>query len=101
MLVRTQVLFDEDTLRKLKVAAKKQERSVSDLVRELVESGLENQQQQELQQLEAALGQLRQIREANAAKYGEVEPDLLEKVREERGREIEDLLWNSSSSTQG
>ncbi len=93
MLVRTQVLFDEDTLRKLKAVAEAQGRSVSDLVRELVESGLERQRQQELQQFEALLGKLRQIREENAAKYGEVEPDLLEKVREERSQELGELLW--------
>ncbi|GAP10194.1 ribbon-helix-helix protein, copG family [Bellilinea caldifistulae] len=93
MLVRTQVLFDEDTLRKLKAAAEEQGRSVSDLVRQLVESGLEHQRQQELQQFEALLGKLRQIREENAAKYGEVETDLLEKVREERSRELGELLW--------
>ncbi len=100
MLLRTQVLFDEDTLRKLKAAAEEQGRSVSDLVRELVESGLESRRQQEMQRFEAVLEQLRQIREANAAKYGEVEPDLLEKVREERDREMEELLWGSSSLTQ-
>jgi metal-responsive CopG/Arc/MetJ family transcriptional regulator len=93
MLIRTQVLFDEDTLRKLKAAAEEQGRSVSDLVRELVESGLERQRQQELQQFEVLLGKLRQIREENAAKYGEVDPDLLEKVREERSRELGELLW--------
>jgi metal-responsive CopG/Arc/MetJ family transcriptional regulator len=97
MLVRTQVLFDENTLRKLKAAAEEQGRSVSDLVRELVESGLERQRQQELQRFEALLQRLRQIRESNAAKYGEVDADLLERIREERSREQEDVLWGSSS----
>lgn len=97
MLVRTQVLFDENTLRKLKAAAEEQGRSVSDLVRELVESGLERQRQQELQRFEALLQRLRQIRESTAAKYGEVDADLLERIREERSREQEDVLWGSSS----
>jgi predicted DNA-binding protein len=97
MLVRTQLLLEEDMLRKLKSAAEKQGRSVSDLVRELVENGLERQRQQELQQFETQLDKLRQIREENAAKYGEAAPDLLEKAREERNRELGELLWGSSS----
>lgn len=48
VLVRTQVLFDKDTLRESKAAAKEQERNVSDLVQELVQRGLESQRQQEL-----------------------------------------------------
>ena len=88
MLVRVQVLFDEETLRSLQAAAEEQGRSVSDLVRELVENGLEHQPQQELVRLEASLAKLCQIREENAAKYGEADPDLLEKVREERSREL-------------
>ncbi|GAB4473004.1 MAG: hypothetical protein Kow0088_07970 [Anaerolineales bacterium] len=97
MLVRTQVLFDEDTLRKLKAAAEEQGRSVSDLVRELVESGLERQRQQELQKFDALLDKLRQIREENAVKYGEVPPDFFEQMREERTREMDELLWGPSS----
>ncbi len=97
MLIRTQVLFHEDTLRKLKAAAEEQGRSVSDLVRELVESGLERQRQQELQQFDALLDKLRQIREENAAKYGELPPDFLEQIREERTREMDELLWGPSS----
>jgi plasmid stability protein len=96
MLIRTQVLFDEETLRKLKAAAEEQGRSVSDLVRELVGSGLERQRQQELEQFDATLKKLRQIRERNAAQYGEPDPDLLQKVREERSRELEEL-WGLSS----
>ena len=61
MLVRIQVLFDEETLRSLQAAAEEQGRSVSDLVRELVENGLEHQPQQELVRLEASLAKLRQI----------------------------------------
>ncbi len=97
MLIRTQVLFEEETLQKLKAAAEAQGRSVSDFVRELVESGLEHQRQQELQQFEALLDKLRQIREENVARFGEVEPDLLEKVREERSGEIEQWLSGTSS----
>jgi len=97
MLVRTQVLFDEDTLRKLKAAAEEQQRSLSDLVRELVKIGLEHQRRQELERFEAVMEKLRQIREANAARYGEVPPDLLEQIREERAREIEERLWSPLS----
>jgi len=93
MLVRTQLLLEKDMLQKLKAVAEKQGRSVSDLVRELVENGLERQRQQELQQFETQLDKLRQIREENAAKYGEAVPDLLEKVREERSEELGELLW--------
>lgn len=97
MLVRTQVLFDEDTLRKLKAAAEEQQRSLSDLVRELVKIGLEHQRRQELERFEAVMEKLRQIREANAARYGEVPSDLLEQIREERTREIEERLWGPLS----
>ncbi|NPV87891.1 MAG: ribbon-helix-helix protein, CopG family [Anaerolineae bacterium] len=96
MFIRTQVLFDEETLHKLKAAAKEQKRSVSDLVRQLVESGLERQRQEELRRFEELLAELRQIRESNAATYGAPPPDLLQKVREERARELEEL-WKLSS----
>ncbi len=74
MLIRTQVLFDEETLRKLKAAAEEQGRSVSDLVRELVGSGLERQRQQELEQFDALLDKLRQIREEKRCKVRRTSP---------------------------
>jgi plasmid stability protein len=71
MLVHIQVLFDEETLRSLQVAAEEQGRSVSDLVRELVENGLEHQRQQELVRLEESSAKLRQIREERSRELGE------------------------------
>lgn len=96
-LVRTQILLDSDTLSQLKTLAERQGRSVSELVRELIQSGLEKQQVEELQRISALLKEFQQIRAEVAAKPAEIPLDILERTRAERQQELGDGLWGLSS----
>lgn len=95
-LYRAQILLEKEQHQALAEIAENQERSISDLVREIVNGYLaEQQNEQQLQKELEALEKLRQIREKNKRLYGVYEGDLVAEVREERQRQINRVLgWD-------
>ena len=87
---RTQILLEPGQHRALADLARRQGRSLSDLIREIVEQHLDEQDcrarlQQELQALQA----LEQIRHRVQAEHGMCAGDLLAQVRDEREQDME------------
>ena len=89
-LQQVQVLLERTQRRALTQIAKREGRSVSAVLRELVQRGLA-QRANERQQWREALGQLRKIRQANQA-HGVYPGDLVAEARAERSNQVE-ALW--------
>lgn len=86
MLVRTQIMLEEEKWRKLKRMAKKKGKSISALVRESVDHYLEEQQRIEDEKFIALLKQWQQVRESMPLYEG----DLVDEMRQERAHEMEE-----------
>ena len=89
-LQRVQVLLERTQRRMLTQVAKREGRSVSAVLREMIQRGLA-QRAHERQQWRDALAQLRNIRRANQA-HGVYQGDLVGEVRAERIEQLE-VLW--------
>ncbi len=89
-LQRVQVLLERAQRRALAQIAKREGRSVSAVLRELIERGLA-QKADERQQWREALANLRKIRQANHAR-GIYQGDLVAEARAERETQIE-AVW--------
>lgn len=84
-LYRTQILLEPEQHEALVKIAKQENRSVSDLVRELVEHYVaERSAEARKAQVRQTLAELKQFREAMAERYGVYEGDLVAEVRAER-----------------
>ncbi len=92
-LERVQVLLERAQRRALVRIAKREGRSVSAVLRELVQRGLA-ERAQEQQQWRNALAQLKEIRRANQAR-GVYPGDLVAEARAERAKQLE-ALWPKS-----
>jgi hypothetical protein len=95
-LYRAQILLEPRQHRALAKAAEQQNRSVSELVREILnawmeEHALEVRKQQDLETLDS----LRQMRLHLQEKQGVYQGDLLNEIREEREQE-NDAVWGSN-----
>ena len=93
-LERVQILLEAKQRRALARIAKREGRSVSDVLREMVELGLE-QRLQKSEQWKQALRRLRQVREANQLR-GMYKGDLVAEARAERDQQNE-AVWHKSS----
>ena len=87
--VRVQILLTDEQREQLREIARQEGRSVSEVVRELVERYLEERRQNELEEFQKAMAQLAEIRE----KMPMLPENFLEEIREERAKEQEELLW--------
>lgn len=89
---RAQILLEPDQHRKLRQIAERQGRSISDLAREIVSSGL--QAMAEAEEASSARWvevqrRLRVIRDAAHARKGVYQGDLVGEIRAERGEELD------------
>ncbi|MCX8061787.1 MAG: hypothetical protein N3D16_04330 [Anaerolineales bacterium] len=98
-LVRMQMMIEKQDQIKLQQIARTQGTSVSEILRKLVKTYLDEQHRAEVERFQAMLEQVEEIRQRNAARYGVYSGDLLRAVREEHERE-KDEQWQSLSSTQ-
>ena len=82
---RAQILLEPDQHKLLAEAARQGERSISDLVREIVQEWALRQEGAGVwEKRSRALERLRQIRESMAKEYGIYQGDLIEEIREEQ-----------------
>lgn len=95
-LMRAQVLLDSEDFQRLRAMAQEQGNSLSEIVREAVLRFLEEQERLKQEEFLKTLEDMRQIREKNASRYGTYHGDLVNEVRREREREIEDV-WQQWS----
>jgi hypothetical protein len=93
-LERVQILLEAKQRRALVRIAKREGRSVSDILREMVELGLE-QRTQKSEKWKQALRRLRQVRAANQPR-GLYTGNLVAEARAERDRQNE-AVWRKSS----
>jgi len=90
---RAQILLDPEQHAALAEAARREERSISDLMREIVDHWLSQQDEQRLwEQRMQALERLNQIRERIQQENGVYHGDLLEEARAERDEDF-DRIW--------
>ena len=90
---RAQILLEPEQHAALAETARREERSISDLMREIVDHWLSQQDEQRLwEQRMQALERLNQIRERIQQEYGVYHGDLLEEARAERDEDF-DRVW--------
>jgi hypothetical protein len=90
-LQRVQVLLDSKQRQMLRTIARREKRSMSAVLREMIDRGFA-QREADKQQWKQALAELNKLREANPPYMG----DLLNEVRSERDEQIE-KIWRASS----
>jgi predicted DNA-binding protein len=89
-LYRTQILLEPEQHRFLARIAEREDRSLSEVVREIIRAYLNEQQEKDQAQKELeALQRLREIREESLQRYGVFTGDMLQQIREERDQEIQ------------
>jgi len=93
-LQRVQILLESTQRRALAKIAKREKKSTSAVLREIVDRGLERAIHQDLRWREA-LGELRRIRAMNL-KRGVHHRNFVAEARAERGRQME-RAWRKSS----
>ena len=91
-LQRVQVLLDSKQRQMLRTIARREKRSMSAVLREILDRGLA-QREADKHQWKRALSQLQKLREASQVVY---EGNLLNEAREERERQLEEI-WHRSS----
>lgn len=89
-LYRAQILIEQEQHQTLVEMAENQDKSISQIVREILQRYLreferENQLKQELTALEKLVSNRKQLQQ----QYGFLNEDLLEELREERQQELE------------
>jgi hypothetical protein len=91
---RSQLLLEPEQHQKMREIAEREGRSISDVARGLIESGLERMAKDEQARFErnaAALDGLREIREAAQGRYGIYAGDLLSEVRAQREEALDKI----------
>jgi len=91
-LQRVQVLLDSKQRQMLRTIARREKRSVSAVLREMIDRGFA-QREADKQQWKQALSQLQELREASQTVY---EGDPVNEARTERERQVEGI-WHRSS----
>ncbi|MFU8772818.1 MAG: hypothetical protein ACNA8H_10420 [Anaerolineales bacterium] len=92
---RAQILLEPEQHQSLKNIAKKENKSLSEVAREVIRIGLdarENQADILWSKREEALNRLNKIREEVYQKYGTYKGDLIAEVRAERERQFNGLI---------
>jgi predicted DNA-binding protein len=96
-LYRTQILLEPEQHKKLKEIAQVEDRSVSDLLRELVRNYLEELEHDAAKQRKLhALAQLVQTQQVLRERYGVYDGDLIAELRDERDEDNE-RVWRGES----
>ena len=86
---RAQILLEPEQHQALADLAAERQESISHVVREIVEAYLvDHDRQAKSRRFNEALEVLREIREENLARFGMIDPNFLEEMREERMREL-------------
>ena len=86
---RAQILLEPEQHQALADLAAERRESISHVVREIVEAYLvQHDREAKSRRFIEALEALREIREENLAKFGMIDPNFLEEMREERAREL-------------
>ena len=89
-LYRTQILLEPEQHQALTEIAEQEDRSLSDLVREILRDYLEQlQEENKVQQGLEALQRLKAIREETRQRYGVYQGNIVDEIREERDEEID------------
>ena len=94
---RAQILLEPEQHAALAEAARREERSISDLVREIVDQWLEGQDHEaQLSRELRALEELTHLRLAIQEEHGIYTGDLLEEARAERDEDM-DRVWRGEA----
>jgi plasmid stability protein len=93
---RAQLLLDDTQDRRLREMASREGKSISEVVRQILDDYFAKQDRREQEEALKALEELGQIREKAASEYGVYEGDPVNEAREERIRQVEDS-WKQSS----
>jgi metal-responsive CopG/Arc/MetJ family transcriptional regulator len=92
-LYRAQILIEQEQHRTLVEMAENQDKSVSQIVREILQRYLQEfERENQLKQEMSALEQLISTRNQLQQQFGFLNEDLLEEVREERQQELELMI---------
>ena len=92
---RAQILLEPEQHDALAEAALRENRSISNLVREIVNEWIQEQEPESIwRKREAALNSLRTIREEIENAYGVYQGDIIEEIRSGRDEDLEDI-WQS------
>lgn len=92
---RNQLILDNVHDRRLREIARREGKSISEVVRQILDEYFAEKDRQAREEALRALEGLDKIREATA-RYGVYEGDLINEAREERDRETEDV-WKQWS----
>jgi len=92
---RTQLLLDEAQYERLAELARSQKRSVSAVVREFVDRGLEEKEETKSRKLRA-LERLAEIGQRIEERGGVPSEDLIAQLREERERQRDEVVFGGS-----
>lgn len=96
-LYRAQILLEKEQHEVLAEMAEAQDRSISDLVREIIDDYLSQQEKEDQLERELqALRRLREIREEARQRYGVYQGDLIHEVRDERDQDME-RIWKGEA----
>jgi hypothetical protein len=94
---RAQILLEPEQHNALVEVARREKRSISELVREIVDRWLSQQDEQHLwEKRMQALERLGQIRERIQQEYGSYKGDLIEEARSEREDDF-DRIWRGEA----
>ena len=94
---RAQILLEPEQHNALAEVARRENRSISELMREIVDQWLSQQDDQRLwEQRMEALERLGQIRESIQQEYGVYQGDLLEEAHVDRDEDI-DRVWRGEA----
>jgi len=94
---RAQILLEPEQHNALAEVARRENRSISELMREIVDQWLSQQDDQRLwEQRMEALERLGQIRESIQQEYGVYQGDLIEEARADRDEDI-DRVWRGEA----
>jgi hypothetical protein len=92
---RTQLFLDEGQHRRLGRLAATRNRSISEIVREYVERGLQ-EDEKDREERRAALRRIGESRRELERLYGVYQGDLIAEIREERERDRDRVLTDAS-----
>lgn len=94
---RAQFLLEPEQHAAQAQAARREDRRISDMIREIVDQWLKQQGEQHLwEQCMQSLERLNQIRERIQQEYGVYQSDLLESARAERDEDL-DRVWRGEA----
>ena len=94
---RAQILLEPEQHNALAEVARRENRSISELMREIVDQWLSQQDEQRLwEQRMEALGRLSHIRERIQQEYGIYQGDLIEEARADQEEDF-DRVWRGEA----